>query len=177
MRELEPIRRSLISRASSRADDMVAQARADATATLTAADQEASRIIKTAREEGRRAAESRGLNDLIGAERTARSMILEAEDAVEVEARARALAAALSFRDDPEYSKLLDILEAHARRRLGGSAAIDRDPPEVGGIRARLARGSLDYTLPALVDQMLDTALVERQVSPAMAALPTKTAT
>jgi hypothetical protein len=175
--ELEPIRRSLVSAASSSAAAMVAQAQADATTTLAAAEQAAARIIDTARAEGRRAAESRGLNQLVVAERAARSAVLEAQDAVEAEARARALVAAMSFRDDPDYSRLLDTLEANARRRLGGSATIDRDPPEVGGIRARLARRSLDYTLPALVQQMLQAALVERQGSPAMAAIPAKTAT
>ncbi len=177
MTELEPIRRTLISTASSSAAAMVAQARADATATLAAAEQAAARIIDTARAEGRRAAESRGLNELVVAERAARSVVLEAQDAVEAEARAQALAAAMSFRDDPDYSRLLDTLEANARRRLGGSATIERDPPEVGGIRARLARRSLDYTLPALVEQGLQTALVARESSPAIATILAKTAT
>jgi hypothetical protein len=177
MTELEPIRRSLLRTASFRAGEMVAQAQADATSTLAAADQTASRIIETARAEGRRVAESRGLSDLVVAERTARSMILEARDAVEVEARARAMAAATSFRDDPDYSRLLDTLEADARRRLGGSAAIERDPPVVGGVRARLARRSLDYTLPSLVEHGVKTALVERERSPVTAASPVKTTT
>jgi hypothetical protein len=156
---------------------MVAQARADATATLAAAEQAAARIIDTARAEGRHPSESRGLNELVVAERAARSVVLEAQDAVEAEARAQALAAAMSFRDDPDYSRLLDTLEANARRRLGGSATIERDPPAVGGIRARLARRSLDYTLPALVEQGLQTALVARESSPAIATIPAKTAT
>jgi hypothetical protein len=117
------------------------------------------------------------LNELVVAERAARSVVLEAQDAVEAEARAQALAAAMSFRDDPDYSRLLDTLEANARRRLGGSATIERDPPAVGGIRARLARRSLDYTLPALVEQGLQTALVARESSPAIATIPAKTAT
>jgi hypothetical protein len=177
MTELEPIRRSLINAASSSAGEIVARARADATATLAAAEQAAGRIIDTARAEGMRAAESRGLNQLVVAERAARSAVLEAQDAVEAAARARALAAAVSFRDEPDYSRLLDALEANARRRLGGSAAIERDPPAVGGIRARLARRSLDYTLPSLVEQGLKTALIEREQSPATAAMPVKTAT
>jgi hypothetical protein len=140
---------------------MVAEAHADAAATLAAGKTAAAKIIETARADGRRVAEARTETQMIAAERVARSLVLDAQHGVEEEARTRALAAAMSFREQPEYKDLLYTLEASARLRLGATTEIERDPPSVGGIRARLSRRSLDYTLTSLVEHALTSALAE----------------
>jgi regulator of protease activity HflC (stomatin/prohibitin superfamily) len=153
--QLEPLRQSLLSAASTRAAATIAQARADATATRAAAKAAAAKIIAAARAEGRRATEARAQAQLVEAERAARALVLTAERGVEDDARTRALAAAMIFRHQPEYTKLLDTLEASARRRLGPTTEIERDPPDAGGLRARHGRRSIDLTLASLVDQAL----------------------
>jgi hypothetical protein len=153
--QLEPVRQSLLSAASTRAAATIAQARADATATQAAAKAAAAKIIAAARAEGRRATEARARAQLVEAERAARALVLTAERGVEDDARTRALAAAMIFRHQPEYTKLLDTLEASARRRLGPTTEIERDPPDAGGLRARHGRRSIDLTLALLVDQAL----------------------
>jgi hypothetical protein len=153
--QLEPLRQSLLSAASTRAAATIAQARADATATRAAAKAAAAKIIAAARAGGRRATEARAQAQLVEAERAARALVLTAERGVEDDARTRALAAAMIFRHQPEYTKLLDTLEASARRRLGPTTEIERDPPDAGGLRARHGRRSIDLTLASLVDQAL----------------------
>jgi len=159
--QLEALRQSLLSAASARAAATIAQACADATVTQAAAKATAAKIIATARAEGRRATETRAQAQLVEAERAARALVLTAERGVEDNARTRALAAAMTFRHQPEYTKLLDTLEASARRRLGPTTEIERDPPDAGGVRARLGRRSIDLTLASLVDQALTGALDE----------------
>ncbi len=155
MNQLEPLRQSLLSAASARATATIAQARADATVTQAAAKATAAKTIATARAEGRRATEARAQAQRVEAERAARALVLTAERGVEDNARSRALAAAMTFRRQPEYTRLLDTLEASARRRLGPTTEIERDPPDAGGLRARHGRRSIDLTLVSLVDQAL----------------------
>jgi hypothetical protein len=82
----------------------------------------------------------------------------------------------MSFREQPEYKDLLDTLEASARLRLGATTEIERDPPSVGGIRARLSRRSLDYTLTSLVEHALTSALAETEAPVEIAAAPSAVA-
>jgi hypothetical protein len=140
---------------------MIAQAHTDARATQTVARTTAAKIIAAARAEGRRTAEATAQAQFVEAERAARALVLTAEQEVEGSARTRALAAAMTFRQQPEYTKLLDALEASARRRLGPTAEIERDPPGAGGIRARRGRRSIDLTLASLVDQVLASSMDE----------------
>jgi len=163
MTQLEPLRQSLLTAASARAAAAVADAQAEAATTVAAAQAAARKIIETARAEGERAAESRTDTELVAAERAARALVLDAQRAVEDEARTRAFDAAMALRQRPEYQRLLDSLEASARRRLGASAVIERDPDAAGGIRARLQRLSLDYTLTALVERALTRAFAEAE--------------
>jgi hypothetical protein len=136
----------------------VARARADAGATLANAAAAAASAIDQARGEGVRAAEATVQAQLIASRRAARMLVLDAQNDVEAGARVRALAAAMAFRERPEYRRLLDNLEASARRRLGTAAEIARDGSD-GGLRARAGRRSLDYTLNSLALRALDDVL------------------
>jgi hypothetical protein len=106
-----------------------------------------------------RAAEATVQAQLIASRRAARALVLDAQHDVEAGARARAIAAAKAFREIPEYQRLLDNLEASAKRRLGSAAEIVRDGSDGGGVRARAGKRSLDYTLTSLAVRALDDVL------------------
>lgn len=128
----------------------------DAEASIKTAEEGVAAAIEQARSQGMRAAEARMRTQLIASERAARMLVLDAQREVEAVARTRAIAEALAFRERPEYHRLLDNLEANAKRRLGSAAEIERDPPDCGGIRARVGNRSLDYTLTSLAAHVLD---------------------
>lgn len=110
-------------------------------------------LLEAARAEGNASGELQSARALALARAEARRLVLEAKAAVYDEARSRALAAALALRDDPAaYRPVLRRLEAEARRSLGDGAELELDPPDVGGIRARAGRRSVDLTLPVLVE-------------------------
>ena len=96
---------------------------------------------------------------LIASRRAARTLVLGAQRDVEAAARVRAIADAMAFRERPEYQRLLDNLEASAKHRLGSAAEIVRDGSDGGGVRARAAKRSLDYTLTSLAVRALDDVL------------------
>ncbi|MGA7987580.1 MAG: hypothetical protein WCB51_04190 [Candidatus Dormiibacterota bacterium] len=159
MTELAPLRTSLLGDASARAAAMIAEATADAAAIRAAADAEAARIINAARDEGLRAAEATARSERLSSSRAARALVLGARRDRETTARDRALQAALDFRGHRRYTRLLDALEAEARRRLGAGVEIERDPQQGGGVRATRASRSLDLTLPRLAAQAVEQAL------------------
>jgi hypothetical protein len=136
----------------------VARARANAAATLANAEAGAASAIDQARGEGVRAAEATVQAQLIASRRAARTLVLDAQHDVEAAARVRAVGAAMAFRERPEYQRLLDNLEASAKHRLGRAAEIVRDGSD-GGVRARVGRRSLDYSLTSLALRALDDVL------------------
>jgi len=133
---------------------VVSGARTQAAAIAEQAQTEAAALVEDARVEGRASAATRIETELSEAHRDARQIVLDAEQDVDDLSRTRAVAVALAFRTRPEYGRLLDVLEGNARRRLGAGAEIERDAA-AGGIRARLGRRSLDYTLPSLAEHAL----------------------
>lgn|GEM_PF-6190108 len=145
--------------ASARAAELLAKACADAAATLANAEATAAAVVDQARAEGTRAAEASVQAQLIASQRAARALVLDAQHEVEAAARVRAIAAAMAFREGPEYQHLLDNLEASAKHRLGTSAEIVRDGVDGGGVRARAGKRSLDYTLTSIASRALDEVL------------------
>ena len=135
------------------------RARTDAAATLANAEAAAAAAIDQARGEGVRVAEATVQAKLIASRRAARTLVLGAQRDVEAAARVRAIADAMAFRERPEYQRLLDNLEASAKHRLGSAAEIVRDGSDGGGVRARAAKRSLDYTLTSLAVRALDDVL------------------
>ncbi|HVC40870.1 MAG TPA: hypothetical protein VND54_02720 [Candidatus Saccharimonadales bacterium] len=153
----------MLADASARAVELVARARDDARATLSTAEAAAAASIERARADGTRAAEATVRTELIASRRAARVLVLEAQEDVERMARGRAIAAAMAFRERPEYRQLLDNLEASAKHRLGSGVEVERDPPDRGGIRARTEHRSLDYTLASLATTVVDNVLAEME--------------
>ena len=112
-------------------------------------------LARQSRLEGEQAAAQEARRRLGAASRRARELRLAAQRALIDELRLRAREAALQVRTDPGYQELLDRLSQAARSQLGPEAELELDPPELGGLLARAASRSVDYTLAALVDRAI----------------------
>jgi vacuolar-type H+-ATPase subunit E/Vma4 len=153
---VERLRATLVAGAEAEAQALLGEAEARAAAESERAGEESERLLARARAEGEASGELQAGRALALARAESRRVVLEAKAEAYRELRERALAAALALRDDPEpYGRLLDELESAARRALGDGAAIERDPPEAGGVRAAAGRRSVDLTLPVLVESCL----------------------
>jgi hypothetical protein len=151
---VDRLRATLLANASAEADATLAAGEGRVRAERERRREESSRLQESARAEGETAGNLESARDLAVARSGARRLVLEARQAVYEDFRGRALADALALRADrKEYARLLDRLEAAARRSLGDDVEIERDPEDVGGIRARAGARSVDLTLPTLVDR------------------------
>lgn len=148
----EAIRRKLLQDAHQRAGLLLAEARRQGYQILEDAGVQSARLIAAGRREGALAAEAAIAPQRRAAHRAAREMLLRAQAEVAALVAAKSRAAALEFREDPDYPRLLDALEQGARARLGPDVLVERDPSECGGVRAHLNHLSLDYSLTALAD-------------------------
>jgi vacuolar-type H+-ATPase subunit E/Vma4 len=151
---VDRLRATLLAGAEAEADAARAAGESRAEAERELARTESSRLQESARAEGEAAGDLEAARDLALARSGARRVVLEARQAVYEDFRSCALADALALRADrKEYARLLERLEDEARRSLGDDVEIERDPEDVGGIRARAGARSVDLTLPTLVDR------------------------
>jgi vacuolar-type H+-ATPase subunit E/Vma4 len=154
---LEPVRAALLTDASEEADRVLAAADREAAEITASADAEMAAARQRAEGRGRRSAEARADQLLAQARSDAHRHVLETKEAIRRRLVAAVHEAALGLRNDERYPMLLDRLEAMARRQLGADATIERDPPDVGGVRAGTADRRVDYSLIALSDRALQT--------------------
>lgn len=154
---LEPVRAALLADASREADRILASATGEAADITASAEAEISDARKQAEGRGRRSAEARAAQLLAQARSDAHRNVLETKESIRQRLVAAVHEAALGLRDDERYPKLLDRLEAMARRQLGPDVTIERDPTDVGGVRASTANRRVDYSLVALSDRALQT--------------------
>jgi vacuolar-type H+-ATPase subunit E/Vma4 len=146
----------VVQEAEAEAAAILQEAEVAAAAELERARAEAEEMRRHAREEGRRAGEVENARAQALARRRARTVVLAARRESYETLRAQARVGALALRGSPRYPALLDRLAAAARSQLGGEAELELDPREVGGVRARAAGRSVDYTLVLLVDRCVD---------------------
>ena len=153
---LEPLREALR-----------AQAEADAERRRTAVDEECARrvahaeaqarsLVERGRLEGEQQAAREARRRHAAARRRSRELKLEVQRSLLDELRLRVRNAALERRADPVYPKLLDRLSRAARVQLGPDAALEIDPPDIGGVVGRANGRSVDYSLPALVERAVE---------------------
>ncbi len=153
--DIHAAREALLEDARERAARRLTAADAETEQRIAAARREAGTIIAQARARGESEGRVAGARDAAVQRSFAHQQVLAAQREVYDELHRRARDATLALRDDPEYPALLDRLSAAARRELGDGAEIERDPPEVGGVRARDGTRSVDYTLPVLADRAI----------------------
>lgn len=148
------LRATLLEAAGAEAEATRAEAERRAGEELERARAEAERLQELAAAEGEAAGELQAGRALALARSRARRLVLEARRAAYEDFRSRALAGALALRDDRKtYPSLLGRLETEARRALGDELELERDPEDLGGVRARAGKRSVDLTLPTLVDR------------------------
>ena len=150
-----PLRRALLSVAEAEAESVVGDASSRAARELSDARAEVAALVERARAEGEAAARHDALRVVARARREGRALLLGAQREVYDELRRRAHAAVEELRFEPAYPRLLDRLEGVARAQLGPGAAVEVDPPEVGGVRASSGRRRIDLTLPTLAERCL----------------------
>jgi hypothetical protein len=85
----------------------------------------------------------------------ARGRVLHAQQAVIDEATESARRAAARLIEDPRYERMLVLLEADARRRLGRFGRVQIVPAAGGGFLARAGSREIDYSLDAQLRRCL----------------------
>lgn len=154
---LDPLRASFLGQAAAVAERRLADAAAEGRDRVAAAERKAAAIVAAARREGEEEARRETARGLAAAERRGRELVLQARRDVYDAFRREAHEAARALRDDPAYPALLERLARAAATQLGEEAQLERDPPGIGGVRAREGRRAVDYSLDALADRCLDT--------------------
>lgn len=152
-RSLEPLKAALLRRARNDADAVLAHADTEAAAVLERARAEADRILTTARERGSADGAASAAATRAGADRRARSMLLEARRAAAEEERRAAREAVRALADDPDYPAVRTALIARAQSELGADAVIA--DLAGGGIRATVGGRSVRFALADLADEIL----------------------
>lgn len=149
-------RDALLAEARDRAAVLLAEAEADTAARLAEARREAEEIVASARARGEAEGRAQAAREAAVEHAQVRAAVLAARrEALDV-LRVRAHEAVMGLRENPGYDDLLDRLTAQARRDLGDDAVVERDPPDVGGVRARCGTRSIDSTLPVLADRCVE---------------------
>ena len=134
---------------------MVAEADADADATLAAAQREADVIRCAARAEGESDAAAVLAAERARVRRQARAVVLAAQREAYDELRSQVVLALSAVRDDPGYGPWRDRLVEHVRRVLGTDAVVSE--PAEGGVLAEANGRRALYTLVGLADRVIDS--------------------
>ncbi len=152
---LDSLRTALRVEAETEAVERLAQVDEACKRRLADAHATARELTKQGRLEGGRVAARNSLRRRAAANRRAREVRLAAQRGLVDDLRLRANEAALELREDARYGGLLERVSQAAKSQLGADAEIEVDPPDLGGVRARVGSTSVDYTLPALVDRAI----------------------
>ena len=134
---------------------MVAEADADADATLAAAQREADVIRGAARAEGESDAAAVLAAEHARVRRQARAVVLAAQREAYDELRSQVVQALSTMRDDPGYGPWRDRLVEHVRTVLGTDAVVSE--PAEGGVLAEANGRRALYTLVGLADHVIDS--------------------
>jgi vacuolar-type H+-ATPase subunit E/Vma4 len=153
---LEPLRRALRAETEAEADRRRAEVAAECKRIVAEAELAAQGLVHEARLEGERAAARETARRQAGAARRAREASLAARRDLVDELRRRSRLEVLELREQPDYPALLERLSAAARSQLGDDAELVVDPPGRGGVIARRGEASVDYTLAAMADRVID---------------------
>ncbi len=151
---LAPLIATLIERAEREAAEVLAQADADAAATVARDRAEAESIRAEARAKGATDAANVLSAERARAEREARALLLAAQQEAHESARRAARDAVCGLKDDPGYPALVAALRARAEAQLGPGARIVELPR--GGIAAHADDRRLEFGLDALADDLID---------------------
>jgi len=153
--ELEVFRSARLAMVSREADTLLADTDASVASELADARREADAILAQARADGIAEAERQMATAQARGQRGARRIVLAARSEAYQDLCDQARVAVLGLRGSSEYPRLLDRLERLARERLGEGVAIERDPPDRGGVIAEAQGRRVDHSLVALVERSI----------------------
>ena len=153
--KLDAFRDAVLERARAEAAEEVRGAEEEGHRRVEEARRRTAHLLERARREGREAAERATGWERAEASREAREGVLRARRDALQELRERALQRLRSMQGEPAYAELLQRLEAAARAQIGESAEIERND-DLGGIVARSGARRVDYTLPEVLDRVLN---------------------
>jgi hypothetical protein len=153
---LEPLREVLRAQAETEDRRRRTAVEEDCKRRIAAAEAQARSLVEQGRVEGEQEAKRQALRRRAVASRRARELRLEAQRMLLEELRLRARDAALERRSDLTYRELLDRLARATRVQLGPDAALEVDPPAVGGVVGRADGRSVDYSLTTLVERAIE---------------------
>lgn len=150
---LGSVRRSLLENARAKARAIDDRAAAEADRILDEAVERADAEVDRARHRALESAGARARATLEFDESEAHRHLLETRALCYARFHDALQSATMDLRHHPRYPELLDHLEGLARRQLGDSCTIDRDPSPAGGVLAREGPRRADYTLPVLAER------------------------
>lgn len=153
---LEPLRRALHTEAQAGAEERRDEVATSCDRIVAAAEAQGRQLATQGRLEGGQAAEREAGRRRAAAARRGREIVLSAQRRQLETLRREAREAVHRSRLDPRYPRLLERLEQAVRAQLGADAEVDIDPPDAGGVIGRHGSRSVDYTLPGLVDRVVD---------------------
>jgi len=154
---LGAVRRTLLEDATGEAEQIVAEAAAQAQALVDETREEISEKLDRAERRAEMSAQANAEQSLARSRAAAQRQVLQAKEAIRIRLVDEVHAAALRLRDDPDYPRLLDALGTLARIQLGPGAIIDRDPRSVGGVLGEADGRKVDYSLLSVSDRALET--------------------
>jgi vacuolar-type H+-ATPase subunit E/Vma4 len=154
MPALQPVRAEILRRAAADAEQLIADARDEATRIIEQAREMERQITETARAAGESAAALIVAEQGAALERSLRHELLAAQDNAYQQWRRRGTQAVLRLRDEPDYSRWRDLLRGNASAVLGADAQVKDDPG--GGIVAQLGHRRVDLSLSAIAQRALD---------------------
>jgi multidrug efflux pump subunit AcrA (membrane-fusion protein) len=165
---LEPMRAAMLSAAAANAAGTIANARAAAAAQLQDSRSAAEAAIAQAAAEGASSARSAAAAEVARSRRIARSMILEAEQALYQDLSSRIRTAVLALRHQAGYPEFRRRLIERAASAAGPGAVIA--DPDNGGVIATAPGVVVDCSLNRLADQAI--AIVESSIITLCASSP-----
>jgi vacuolar-type H+-ATPase subunit E/Vma4 len=152
---LDPLVAALVDRARRDAAEVLAAAEAEAQQVLGAARADADALLAEARSRGAADAAALLAAERARAERTARGVVLAAQQAAHESARQAAREAVSQLCDDPAYPPLVAALRARAVRELGPGVEVTELAG--GGLVAEAGGRRLEFDLADLADDLLDS--------------------
>jgi vacuolar-type H+-ATPase subunit H len=152
---LGAVRETLMAEAERDAGRMISAAREEAERQVARARQKADDEVDRARAAARAEADERLAMERAATRREARRVVLETRERIRQSLIEASILGVVGHRGSRDYQRFLERVERHVQVLLGEDAEITRDPPE-GGVIGRCGQRRLDYTVPAVVERVID---------------------
>lgn len=152
---LDTVRQALIAEARADAAELTGRARAHADDRVEAARADVAEQVRQARIAAEADAEEQLGVERAAVRRQARRQVLQARRRARDSLVDAVVAALEAKRGTPAYDGFVDRLTEEAAAQLGSDARVQEEPP-AGGVIATSDRRRVDYTIPTIVERVVD---------------------